>query len=76
MIYNPRKVARKPVCPCYECPDRFAGCHSTCGLYAEYKAKIAEEKTAASAAYAPLWMANDYEVKEKRKNSRKKEVER
>lgn len=22
--------------PCYNCPDRFVGCHSTCSKYIEY----------------------------------------
>lgn len=69
MIYNPRNVAKKPQSPCFECPDRAAGCHSTCGLYAEYKAKVEGEKAAARAVYAPIWDATDYEVKERKKNA-------
>ena len=28
--------------PCYECPDRRAGCHSECEKYKEYQAKNRE----------------------------------
>lgn len=26
--------------PCYECADRYAGCHSVCERYLEYKQKF------------------------------------
>ena len=32
---------RKPCSPCKECADRLAGCHSTCGKYADW---VEEEK--------------------------------
>ena len=74
MIYDPRNVARKPQSPCFECPDRAAGCHSTCGLYADYKVKVEAEKAAAKAVYDPIWNATNYVLKRKQKLATTKKV--
>ena len=31
-----------PKAPCYKCEDRFAGCHSRCIRYADWKAEVAK----------------------------------
>lgn len=28
--------------PCYECPDREAGCHAKCALYQVWKSKVTQ----------------------------------
>lgn len=68
IIYNPRFTARVHQSPCRDCSDRVVGCHDTCGQYADFKAKIAEEKEAVKAAYEPIRKTNDYVVKEAMKN--------
>ena len=28
--------------PCYNCDERYTGCHYSCGKYREYKSKVGE----------------------------------
>lgn len=34
------QISKTVMSPCKGCEDRCIGCHSTCGDYAEYKAKL------------------------------------
>lgn len=36
------QVSRAILSPCKDCNSRCMGCHSTCGNYAAYKAKLEE----------------------------------
>ena len=35
---------KKPKAPCFNCADRFAGCHITCKRYAQFKTEHEKAK--------------------------------
>lgn len=58
--------------PCQDCPDRYVGCHSGCSKYIEWKAQEQQRKIATSEMYKTFRAVEDYEVKEKFKNIKRR----
>jgi hypothetical protein len=65
-------IHKKTNGPCKDCPDRYVGCHSKCSKYIEWKAQEQQRKVATYEMYRTFRVVEDYEIKEKQKNIKRK----
>lgn len=57
---------KAPECPCRDCADRQAGCHSSCNAYMEWQAKNKEYVKAVMEKRMQEYIMRDYEAKKHR----------
>lgn len=66
-------MAREQNNPCFNCPDRHAGCHGTCERYKAWSVEHAEQREAYREKKSAFMRDEAYHVEtSKRLNSRKK----
>ena len=65
-------IYKKTMGPCKDCPDRYVGCHSKCDKYIKWKEQEQLRKLATSELYKTQREAEDYEVRERLKNIKRR----
>ena len=65
-------VYRRTLPPCKDCADRHIGCHSECDGYKEWKEQEGKRKTDAVQTYRYERAVEDYEIKERIKNMKRR----
>ena len=75
MPYTPRaSFYRTIVAPCKDCTTRFAGCHSSCSSYKQYKETMKENKKSVYLQTHSERVLEDFSVKAKQKAMKKKHL--
>jgi hypothetical protein len=57
---------KAPECPCRNCADRQAGCHSSCAKYTKWKSEYTKYSKAVKENRMQEYIMRDYEAKKHR----------